>query len=358
MTTRFRGGQGASRRTTTSRSAAVPTRSASPAGLRPNGQNQFSLQIGGNWNPTTGDVGNPTPLGLSPKIYFFGVTRINASGGAITGFDTRGDAIPDTTSPAGNNALDITPYADNTPLGWGIETYWNQANRNAGGGVPNPDLLVFNGVLGVSENIVIQPSTYEAGQVFDNNAATNTPIAVVNYVLNSNIIVNGSSPSGTAGDTDNLFINGTDPANPGSSGNEDFLADFTASGDATHPMVRVYDAGQTPPTTRPTAAELGDTTGALANVLYNLQDFTNFNTINVHALAGTDFFDLLAGRANGALTINYDGEQPAASGSQSVSNTVQVVGAAGSNLYQIYPGVPLIRAWSRSLPMAPPGRRP
>ena len=60
----------------------------------------------------------------------------------------------------------------------------------------NADLLIFNGVLGVSENIVVQPSALQAGQVFDNNAATGTPIAVVNYTLNTNIIVNGSSPAG------------------------------------------------------------------------------------------------------------------------------------------------------------------
>ena len=71
-----------------------------------------------------------------------------------------GNALPDSTSPAGINALDITPYADNTPLGWGIETYWNQGNPVPDGGLQNTgaDLLIFNGVSGISDNIEIQPS--------------------------------------------------------------------------------------------------------------------------------------------------------------------------------------------------------
>ena len=67
-----------------------------------------------------------------------------------------------------------------------------------------------------------------AGQVFDNNAATGTPIAVVNYTANTNIIVNGND--GSAGDTDSLTLRGTDPANPGTSGNDNFDIDLTRAG--------------------------------------------------------------------------------------------------------------------------------
>ena len=42
------------------------------------GANQFSLQIGGSWDPTTGTVGTPAPSGgLSSPIWFFNVTRIS-----------------------------------------------------------------------------------------------------------------------------------------------------------------------------------------------------------------------------------------------------------------------------------------
>src|SRR5262249_8463176 len=80
-----------------------------------NGQHEFSLQIGGNWDPATGAVC------LSAPIFFENVTRINASGGNAIGFDANGNAIPQTVD-TGIDALDITPYADNTPRGWGIET--------------------------------------------------------------------------------------------------------------------------------------------------------------------------------------------------------------------------------------------
>ena len=84
-------------------------------------------------------LGKSDADGLSSKIYFYDVTRINASGGAATGFDVHGNALPDSTDPAGVNALDITPYANNTPEGWGIETYWNQGNPVADGGVQNTE---------------------------------------------------------------------------------------------------------------------------------------------------------------------------------------------------------------------------
>ncbi|HVX13124.1 MAG TPA: DUF4214 domain-containing protein [Pirellulales bacterium] len=303
-----------------------------------NGANQFSLQIGGSWDPATGNVGTPPSGGLSGVIWFHGVTRINASGGSIASFDAHGNAIPDDTDPNGVNALDITPYADNTPAGWGIATFWDQGNRNANGGQPNPDLLVFNGVSGVSENIVVQPSALGGGQVIDNNEATNTPIAVVNYTLNTNLIVNGSSPAGGAGDSDTLTLDGTSPGSAGSSGNEDFLANFAAAGTAAAPMVRVYDAG-TPTPPRPAAAELGDTAGTLANDLYNLQDFSNFNTVNVDMQGGSDLFDLISGRADGSLTLNVDGGPPPGPGSSLTADTVQVSGsAAGGDSFTVDPG--------------------
>jgi hypothetical protein len=306
-----------------------------------NGMNQFSLQIGGSWDPATGNVGTPTSGGLSSAIWFNGVTRINASGGAATGWDTHGNAIPDTADPAGTNVLDLTPYANNTPVGWGIETYWNQGNAHLAGGdggLTNPDLLAFNGVAGVSENITIQPSASQAGQVFDNNAATNTPIAVVNYTNNSNIIVNGSSPAGTAGDTDNLFVNGTAPANPGTSGNEDVLANFAATGDGTHPMVRVYDAGAVPPVPRPSAAEEADTIGTLVNNLFNLQSFSNFNTINFNTLGGNDLVELLSGRTDGSLAVNVNTGSTAQASTPELTTLTVDGTAGGNNSFVLTPG--------------------
>ena len=85
---------------------------------------------------------------------------------------------------------------------------------------------------------------------------------------------------------------------------------FQAAGDVTHPMVRVYDAGAAAVGGRsPSAAELADTAGAAANVLFNLQSFTNFSTLRIAMLGGNDVLQL-AGAQSGPLAplaINYMG---------------------------------------------------
>src|SRR5262249_2412982 len=177
------------------------------------GVHDFSLQIGGDKDTTTHTVD------LSPKIYFTDVRRINAFGGDDSGGTGHNPEVTNT----GIDTLDVTPYADNTPQGWGIETYWNEGDP-----VEDGDLLIVNGVSGVSDNITVQPSGQEAGQVSDINAATGTPIAVINYVLNTNIIVNGND--GSAGDLDSLTLNGLRTSNGDTGFNDNFIADFTAAG--------------------------------------------------------------------------------------------------------------------------------
>ncbi len=198
-----------------------------------------------------------------------------------------------------NDAIAVTPFA--TPV-----QQWNVALTVDGGGAQNT--LTFNGASGVSENVTMQPSSRGAGQLIDTNAATNTSVAVINYVNNTNIILNGSS-TGAAGDTDSLFINGNDPAT-GVSGNEDALANFQAAGDLAHPMIRVYDAGPGAVVGRsPSAAELADTAGSAANSLFNLQSLSNFGTIRFGPLGGNDLLHV-AGAQSGSLAslaINYAG---------------------------------------------------
>ncbi len=235
---------------------------------------------------------NAAPIGVPPLVIFSGVTRLN-----VNTFELA-------------DGLAVTPYANNTPQGWGIETYYNE-----GAPVLDGDLLIYNGVLGVSETIVVAPSASQAGQVFSNNAATDTPIAVINYQLNVNIIVNGSSPAGTVGDTDTLTLRGTDPANPGTSGNETFDVDFTAAGIPGDELAIVTD-----------------TVGG--GNLYSLQNFSNFNSINFAGLAGNDTF-LVTNRPG--LTVNIDGGDPVAGlpvGGIPTSDTLAYRAAASSTISQ------------------------
>lgn len=199
---------------------------------------------------------------------------------------------------AQNEAITLSPFA--TPL-----QQWNVAVTINGGGAGKAS-LTYNNVAGVSDNLTIQPSAPATGQLIDNNAATGTSIAVVTYVHTNNFVVNGS----TGATTDNLFINGTAPANPGTSGNDDALANFQATGDVTHPMVRVYDAGAGAVGVHsPSSAELADTAGTAASDLFNLQSLTNFSTIHIGLLGGNDVLDV-AGAQSGALAslaIDYAG---------------------------------------------------
>jgi hypothetical protein len=203
-----------------------------------------------------------------------------------------------------NEAIAVSPFA--TPvLQWGVAV----AIDGRTGGIGTA-ALTYNNVAGVSNNISIQPSAPGAGQLIDTNAATSASIAVVTYIQTNNFVINGSS-NGSTGATDNLFINGTDSANPGASGNDDALANFQATGNVTHPMVRIYDAGAGAIGGRsPSAAELNDTAGTAANDLFNLQSFTNFSTFRIGLLGGNDVLDLLAGAQTGPLAplaINYLG---------------------------------------------------
>ena len=163
--------------------------------------------------------------------------------------------------------------------------------------------MIFNGVSGISDDIVIQPSASMAGQVFDNDAATGTPIAVVNYTVNTNIIVNGND--GSAGDTDSLTLRGTDPANPGTSGNDNFDIDLTRAGGPGTEKVRVTDA-----------------VGAVP--LYNLQNFTNFNTLNVQMLGGFDSATVV-GQTDGAVALVINGGANAALDSVTFTGTANAV---------------------------------
>jgi Ca2+-binding RTX toxin-like protein len=141
------------------------------------------------------------------------------------------------------------------------------------------------------------------------NAATGTPIAVFNYVLNTNVVVNGND--GTAGDADTLTLRGTDPANPATSGDDTFDVDLTRTGTAGDELVRVTDNGTS---------------------LYNVQSFTNFATLNVQMLGGGDTATLVGALA-GNVAINVDG------GADSFLDTVIFPGVADAgDLFEVFDG--------------------
>ena len=182
------------------------------------GDNEFFLWINGS-----------TPIG------FRNVAFLNAYG------DDQNPA-PGTPSvgPDDIDTLDITPYADNTPTGWGIDVRFDEGNPVQDDG-DQADLLIYHTAAnpGVSEDIVIQPSGPEHGELRVTNGAFGTPIVAISYVNNLDIIV--LDDDGDLSDTDTLLLQGTNADNPGTSGRERVTADFTNAGTVAEPLVIVED---------------------------------------------------------------------------------------------------------------------
>ena len=235
------------------------------------GTNEFVVEINGN---------NP--------IAVRGVSFLNAFG------DDQNPA-PGAPDPA-LDTLEITPYADSTPRSWGIDVFFNEGLPDGADG-DQVDLLIYNTAAfggGASEDIRIRPAGPDNGELVVTDLNFGTPIVDIDYVANTDIIVNDND--GFLHDTDTLTLLGTNPDNPGTSGNEFVAADFTAAGGAGTPWISVRD-GITP--------------------LYQVRSFTGFDSLDFNLLGGDDRLSITpdSGNANGLqnLVINYDGGDPVAS---------------------------------------------
>lgn len=187
------------------------------------------------------------------------------------------------------DTLEVTPYADDTPQGWAIDFFYNEGLPNGTDGVQ--DLLIYNtSMFGgmVSEDILVRPSGPDHGELVVTNGSFGTPIVDIDYTFNTDIIINDND--GFLNDTDTLTLLGSDPSNPGASGNETVVANFTNAGGVGTPHVSVLDG---------------------ATILYNIRNFTGFNTIDVKTLGGNDslVFTPDTTNANGLqnVALRYDG---------------------------------------------------
>lgn len=184
------------------------------------------------------------------------------------------------------DTLEVTPYADNTPRGWGVDVRFDEGNPVQDDG-EQVDLLIFHTALGVvSEDIVIQASGAEHGELRVTNGAFGTPIVTISYINNLDIIVIDSD--GGLSDTDTLTLRGTNPDNLGTSGQELVVADFTAAGDLANPLVVVEDL---------------DPVDALAPILYRVRDIVNFHTVTIDTQGGSDM-TFVTGRDDGSMAVN------------------------------------------------------
>ncbi len=226
-----------------------------------------------------------------------------------------GDDLQGTFSPANINTndnsvdtLDIRGYADYTSRGWGVDAFFNEGAPAQTDGL-QADLIIYHTSTGVaappdvfgagtiSEDIIVQPTGPDNGEIRSTNAVDGTLVYNLAYVANTDIIfvdddgVPGNGvppgpppPAGTIfdalSDVDSLTLRGTDPNNGGTSGNERFDINITAAlGTPALPAITVTD----------TASGL---------ILYRVREFRTQTQV-----AGvTDSSDFLARDTAGALT--------------------------------------------------------
>ncbi len=180
------------------------------------GANEFSLTINGNAVPLT----------------FAGVLFLN-----VFGDDQNPAPGRASVGPSDIDTLDITPYADDTPLGWGIDVFFNEGNPSGTDG--NEDLLIYN-TTPVSEDIVIRPSGPDNGELVVTNGSFGTPIVDIDFGANTDIVIRDNDQS--IDDTETLRLLGTNPDTPNASGNDSFLVNFDAAQTPASPLVTVTDS--------------------------------------------------------------------------------------------------------------------
>ncbi len=230
------------------------------------GDNEFELFING-----------------SAAIGFRNVTDLNVFGDD----DNAGTASPDEI-----DTLEITPYADDTPQGWDIDVAFDEGNPVQADGDQADLIILHTSLLGgqVSENIVVQPTGPEDGEIIVTNASSGALIVDIDYVNNLDIIINDDD--GFANDTDTLTLRGTDPSTPATSGREIFDINFGAAGDLANPEVVVTDADPVVP------AE---------PILYRIRDLINIQTVTFESLGGDDTFNVTP---DGDVAVEIYGGSP------------------------------------------------
>ena len=237
----------------------------------PDGDNEFYLQING-----------------SAPIGFRNVATLNAYGddSALTDSD---EDVP--TELGDNDTLELTPYADDTPQGWGIDVYFNEGKPAQSDGEQDDLIILHTSLFGgaVSEDIVIQPAGPESGEIVVTNGSFGTPIVDIDYVSNLDIIV--LDDDGFANDTDTLTLRGT-TASP-TYGDDCVIADLTAAGTVGDPMVTVGEPHALDPT-------------ILTTMYYRLRDFQGFGTLNFEMLGGEDTISYTPG----PIPVSFDGGDP------------------------------------------------
>ena len=266
------------------------------------------------FDPDAGFEEGTLEINGSTLRFFDDVRDLNAYGFDLVGepnLNTPNPNAVDTPATAATaddiDTLDITAYADDTPLSWGIDVLFAEGSPAQEDG-DQSDLLIYNTSLfggEVSEDIVVRPTGPDNGELVVTNGSFGTPIVDIDYVGNTDIIVLDND--GFVNDTDTLTLLGTTPDTVQASGNDSFDVDFDATQTVDTPLVTVRDADN----------------GA---ILYRLRGFTD--PIGGQSPIASVSFDMLAGNDS----MNFRGPLLANGGSFSAGvDQVDVLGGAGDD---------------------------
>jgi len=189
---------------------------------------------------------------------------------------------------------------------------------------PASALLIYNtSVFGAdkSENVVVQPSGPSNGEIVVLEAGSGASITDIDYVSNTEIIVNDND--GFLHDTDSLTLNGTNPDTPNASGKEIFDIDFGATGTFGDPVVSVRD---------------GLTT------LYVLRNQSGLARVSFDGLSGADTFNVTP---HAGVAVQIEGGLPDGAGdtlnvlSGGAGYTVAVSGKTGGGSIEVAGAAPI-----------------
>lgn len=191
---------------------------------------------------------------LTPALPDSPFTTLNFNGGSQS--SATGDRVFLVGRPNADDAIAISGQTvmigGKAMVGSGIENI----RLNAQGG---KDEITYTGVVGVTDNITIASSgAAGSGQLVVPG------VTLVDFLGVESFVANGNTPS--ASETDALAFAGTNGADL-------FTINMAAAGTASDPVLRLQNAAAAPP-------------------LLTLRDYTNFATLRINGLDGTDTFNV------------------------------------------------------------------
>jgi hypothetical protein len=144
------------------------------------------------------------------------------------------------------------------------------------------DRIIYNGVSGITENITV------SGSGIAGSGKISVPgVTLIDFSNVERILVNGNAP--TPNETDTLTFAGTNAA-------DTFNINLAAVGTISDPVLKLQKNGTT--------------------TLLTLENYTNFNTLRVQGLDGSDTFNVLTAASTTPPDLNFQGRNLFVDGGQ------------------------------------------